>query len=462
MTDNIPHSAMCFVVMPFGRKTVKLKGQKDPKEFNFDSIYKNIYKNAIESVKLPGGGTLIPKRADSSSTSRLITDEMFRDILLARVVFADISGVNPNVFYELATRHSLRPTGTVAIRMRDVEIPFDVQYLSFLKYVYNVDTVAETQREIQQALQAKINDTRPDSPVAAALKDHMEWPGYDPDEEEIYRLRSWFQIQRDAAIVEQHIREAERAISEEDFMTAIASLRGAQTVSTRDLRVNMLLAEILKKTSNDENDHNKQAQKILEDIIKTHDKYSSAYRELGVVLRRQTRLDDAIVQFKKALELNPYDVDAWCSLGGAFKKKGDLGEALSAYGEGLKRHPGSPYALLNKLTILATQHQKLPDRKKHEKHIKQARDTCKRQIELRTNLPWCHYMLAQVNFYDNQMSEFEETIEAAVQSSSAKWMAETSRGDYELLKKETNDSRITEALEVFDRQIQARTWPHST
>ncbi len=85
-------------------------------------------------VNLPEGGHLVPKRADSPSTSGIITDEMFRDILCSRIVLADITGVNPNVFYELGVRHALRPTSTVVIKETHVDIPFDVRNLRIFTY----------------------------------------------------------------------------------------------------------------------------------------------------------------------------------------------------------------------------------------------------------------------------------------------------------------------------------------
>ena len=104
------HSNMCFVVMPFGKRDI------GGSNYDFDEVFENIFSIAISMVNLPEGGHLVPKRADSPSTSGIITDQMFRDILCSRIVLADISGVNPNVFYKLGVRHALRPTSTVVFK----------------------------------------------------------------------------------------------------------------------------------------------------------------------------------------------------------------------------------------------------------------------------------------------------------------------------------------------------------
>ena len=56
---------------------------------------------------------------------------------------------------------------------------------------------------------------------------------------------------------------------------------------------------------------------------------ASAYYNLGVVLVRQRRLDEAIAQFQAALRIRPDDPEAHNNLGSALLHKGALDEAIA-------------------------------------------------------------------------------------------------------------------------------------
>lgn len=75
--DNASNS--CFVIMPFGPK--------------FDLIYEEVFKPAIEETGL----TCV--RADEIFGSKRIMQDVWDTIRSARVILAELSGRNPNVFY---------------------------------------------------------------------------------------------------------------------------------------------------------------------------------------------------------------------------------------------------------------------------------------------------------------------------------------------------------------------------
>ena len=100
---------LAFVVMPFDKKPVKVRG-KDKKyhkqEIDFDAIYSHL----IERVLVNAGYRVI--RADHEKASGDIRDDMFQRLLLADLVVADLSIDNPNVWYGLGIRHALRARGS--------------------------------------------------------------------------------------------------------------------------------------------------------------------------------------------------------------------------------------------------------------------------------------------------------------------------------------------------------------
>jgi hypothetical protein len=55
------YRSVCFVIMPFETKKVAFE-KGESRDVNFDEIYEDIFKPAIEQVPLPEGGTLQPRR----------------------------------------------------------------------------------------------------------------------------------------------------------------------------------------------------------------------------------------------------------------------------------------------------------------------------------------------------------------------------------------------------------------
>jgi hypothetical protein len=96
-------------------------GAKDsPERKRADEIYEGIIVPAVEHAGLA------PYRADLDLTPGAITSKMLAELLGARVVIADLTGRNPNVFYELGITHSFaRPLISIADSSKS--LPFDAK-----------------------------------------------------------------------------------------------------------------------------------------------------------------------------------------------------------------------------------------------------------------------------------------------------------------------------------------------
>lgn len=106
----------CFTIMPFGGW--------------FDSYYESIYVPAIQAAGLH------PCRADDLYRPSTIVHDIWSYTQSAKLVLADLSGKNPNVFYELGLAHALaKPAILVTEAIEDV--PFDLRALRVLEYNKN-------------------------------------------------------------------------------------------------------------------------------------------------------------------------------------------------------------------------------------------------------------------------------------------------------------------------------------
>lgn len=99
----------------------------------FSSNFNPVYESLKAGVEAAGMRCL---RADDIWNSDHIINDVLALIWQARVVIADLSGKNPNVFYEAGIAHTLgRDTILLAQSMDDV--PFDLRAIRALTYLNN-------------------------------------------------------------------------------------------------------------------------------------------------------------------------------------------------------------------------------------------------------------------------------------------------------------------------------------
>jgi hypothetical protein len=134
----------CFTIMPFGGW--------------FDNYYASIYKPAIEAAGLK------PCRADDLYRPSAIVNDIWAYTKSAKLILADLTGKNPNVFYELGLAHALaKPAILIAESIDDV--PFDLRALRVLEYDKNQPRWGdELQERITKAIKEVIV-----SPIEAVL-----------------------------------------------------------------------------------------------------------------------------------------------------------------------------------------------------------------------------------------------------------------------------------------------------
>ena len=104
----------CFVMMPFG----------DP----LGKYYSAIYDPAVKKAGLR------PVRADDDifGTGKII-DQVWRGITDAKVLIAELTSRNPNVFYELGLAHALQKP-VVLVSSNEEDVPFDLQHIRVIYY----------------------------------------------------------------------------------------------------------------------------------------------------------------------------------------------------------------------------------------------------------------------------------------------------------------------------------------
>lgn len=100
----------------------------------FDRVYE-----ALQSVA--GAVGLRCRRADDIWENPAVMQDVVSLIDRSRVVVADCTGRNPNVFYEIGIAHTLGRE-VILITQNEADIPFDLRHLRYVPYLNNGEGLA--------------------------------------------------------------------------------------------------------------------------------------------------------------------------------------------------------------------------------------------------------------------------------------------------------------------------------
>jgi hypothetical protein len=172
---------LCFVLMPFGRKA-----EAGGRMVDFDVVYREVIAPAV----LQAGMEVI--RADQEQIGGTIHKPMFERLMLCDYAVADMTGANPNVYYELGIRHALRPRSTVLIFAEGTTLPFDLAMQRGTPYrmdpAGNLTDVAGDVGRIGERLRTAHEAAHDDSPLFQ-LVDGMPRLEIDHAKTDIFRDR---------------------------------------------------------------------------------------------------------------------------------------------------------------------------------------------------------------------------------------------------------------------------------
>jgi len=126
-----------------------------------------------------------PLRADHIAEPGIITAQVIQHTIDAAMVVADLTGRNPNVFYELAIRHALRKP-YLQIIQRGERIPFDVAAVRTIEIDHHdLESVEEAKGEMIRQMTAMKAKKETDSPISVAIDlDSLRKSG-DPEQRQL-------------------------------------------------------------------------------------------------------------------------------------------------------------------------------------------------------------------------------------------------------------------------------------
>ncbi|WP_283137496.1 hypothetical protein [Rhizohabitans arisaemae] len=143
----------CFVLGPLGDPYAKAGS---PKLKIYEEM-RVVYENVIQTACAAFGIT--PIRADELPSTGEIADQICRHVKEADLVIADLTGLNPNVIWELALRQG---TGKPTIQLRDAadaaDLPFYLAKVRTIMYGRTKGGLIEAREALRQTLELGIRN----------------------------------------------------------------------------------------------------------------------------------------------------------------------------------------------------------------------------------------------------------------------------------------------------------------
>jgi hypothetical protein len=129
--------------------------QQQPKHFAFvlmpfDKPFDDVYKLGIKGAVAQFDG-LIAERVDEQIYREGILERIYRQIEVADIIIADMTGQNPNVFYEVGYAHA-KGKLCILLTSNAADIPFDLKHQRHVVYGKSIVTLRlELEKEITWA-----------------------------------------------------------------------------------------------------------------------------------------------------------------------------------------------------------------------------------------------------------------------------------------------------------------------
>lgn len=129
----------CFIIGPIGNDNSSIRE-------NSNKLLEYIIKPVLDDLKYEA-----PNRSDYLTQPGLITSQIINGIDEAGFVIADLTGHNPNVYYELGFCHTINKP-TILMQSDSSELPFDVGGIRTIFYNFDISKVNEVKENLKNQI----------------------------------------------------------------------------------------------------------------------------------------------------------------------------------------------------------------------------------------------------------------------------------------------------------------------
>ncbi|HET9258192.1 MAG TPA: TRAFs-binding domain-containing protein [Pseudonocardiaceae bacterium] len=348
---------LCFVLMPFGRKSDGAGASID-----FDAVYGQLIAPAIRAARLE------PIRADEEITGGIVHKPMFERLILCEYAVADLTFANANVFYELGVRHAIRPYSTVLVFAAGTRLPFDLELERGLPYSLSPSGEPSDIKAARTRLTARLEaarDASVDSPVFQLIEG---FPQIDRLKTDVFRDQVQY-----SAVWKERLAQA-RALGEEERLHAVRAAERALG-NLRDVETGILIDLFLSYRAVEGFE---EMVSLVERMPRPLAKTPLVREQLGLALNRLQRRGEAERVLLTLIEergpssetygiLGRVYKDQWADAkraGETFLAEGLLDKAISVYLAGFEADWRDAYPGINAVTLMELRDP--PDARRHQ------------------------------------------------------------------------------------------------
>jgi len=418
---------LCFVLMPFGTKK-----DQSGKLIDFDAVYHSLIEPAVIAAQME------PVRADQEEVGGAIHKPMFERLLLCDFAVADVTGANPNVYYELGIRHALRPRTTVIIFADDTLLPFDIAMLRGLPY--HTDSAGAPSdldadiASLRRRITAARADTSDDSPVYQLVDDmpRIEIPA---DKSTLFRERADYSRDFKERLAQarsagSHAKESVIAIANDP---AVEELFDIETGIVVDVFLSLRAVE------------------AFEEMIAFHDKMPEPLRrvrlvreQLAFALGRLKRQQEAAAVLQAVIDDHGPSSETLGLLGGVYKQqwleargagetieaRGYLKRAIAKYVEGFYCDWRDPYPGISAVTLMEWLD---PPDERQQELLPVVRFSIQRRAESAGEY-WDHASVLELAVLARDRDDADDALAAACASVEEAWQLESTAQNIRVLR----------------------------
>jgi hypothetical protein len=413
--------AVCFVIMPFGRKP-----DAAGRSVDFDHIYSEVMAPAVEAAGLDG------IRADEEQGAGFIHKLMYERILLSEYAIADLTLLNANVYYELGIRHAARPETTVLTLAQGCPLPFDVGPLRALPYALDENGVPAEPAAAKTALTQRLMDAMQhrtmDSPLFQLLEGYAASP-IDRLRTDVFRTQIAMEGELKARLAKareggkpelDRLRESLGSMSAVQAGVAVDLMLSYRAVSAFDRIVDLCptLDMALKRTQ----------------LVR--EQWALALNRVGRDKEAEIMLTELIDERGPSSETNALlgriHKDRWTKAlkaGDSFAARGHLRKAIAAYRAGFEADWRDAYPGINAVTLMTIADPKDPTAKEMAGVVSYA---VRRRLGAKPDY-WDHATRLELAVIASDWDAASDALADAIPMLDEPWKAETTANNLRLI-----------------------------
>jgi hypothetical protein len=444
---------LCFVLMPFGRKT-----DASGRLVDFDAVYAQIIAPAVEAAGLEA------IRADEEKVGGTIHKPMFERLMLCAYAVADLTGANANVYYELGIRHATRPSTTVIVFAEGTTLPFDLALVRGLNYRLDSSGKPATAEWCSQKLTEALTHT-----MQAQHRETVDSPLF-----QLVEGMTAVQVDHNKTDIFRHVAEYSKDYKERlaaaregglDAVKAIAASPDLQDLSHVESAViiDMFLAFRDVRGYQDMVDLYARMPKPLQQARMVQEQYGFALNRLGKSADAERVLKGVIDRSGASSETNGLlgrvykdRYDAAKAAGDSLRSRGFLNAAIDTYLKGFEADWRDPYPGVNAVMLMEMQDKVDPRQAKILPVVRFSAD-------LRARIDddyWSYITLFELAVLGRDVDEAENAVQQALSRPHQSWYLETTAGSLRRIcaarEKRDEDVGWIANLEAYLRQEQER------